>query len=80
MKKVYLMFCSLSLLVGAGLGHLNGQYSAAARFAKDCSTLSIVAFEDTGSEQPRHFHCFELKLANPEQAPAQQAPARALII
>ena len=80
MKKVYLTFCSLSLIAGAGLGHLNGQYSAAAKFAEDCSTLSIVAFKDSSSEEPRHFHCFELDLASPDQAPAQQAPARATMI
>lgn len=73
--KMYLAVSSLCLLVGAGLGHVNGKYHAAADFVDDCKSVGIVVFQDHDSDARRHFHCFELDHTKAHQLPVQeQAP------
>ncbi|MDX1735359.1 MAG: hypothetical protein R3228_13385 [Halioglobus sp.] len=73
--KAYVAMCSLSLLAGAALGHFNGQYSVATKFAEDCSRLSVVVFQDRESEAPKHFHCFELEVPGSGEIPVREEPA-----
>ena len=60
--KLYLAMCSLCLLSGAALGHLNGKYLAAAQFVDNCDDRRFVVFHDREADEQRHFHCFEIKL------------------
>lgn len=73
--RTYLAMCSLSLLIGTVLGHLNGKYTAASHFVEDCANLSLVAFRDSEDGTNRRFHCFEIAAPEPEQGPVQGKPA-----
>ena len=68
--KRYVAMCSLCLLAGAALGHMNGQVSQAITFVEDCATTRLVVVEDRASDQRRHFHCFEIDISKAHEKPA----------
>ena len=70
--KLYVAICSLSMLVGAALGYINGQVTTISDFVDDCAALNIVVLDDAGDDKMRHFHCFEIDTQR--RTPDSKAP------
>lgn len=68
--KLYLAMCSLSLLTGLALGHINGKAATVSSLMEDCAAASVVVLEDTQGAAKRHFHCFEIDTSASQAHPA----------
>ncbi len=68
--EVYLLMTSLALMAGAAIGYLSGKDSAQARFVSACTDTRVAVIYSYGSEEPRHFHCFELEALDKAEQPA----------
>lgn len=78
--KLYVLMTSLCLAAGASLGYWTGQGSAQTDFAKGCAESAIVVIYDYKSEEPRHFHCFELEQQQPEKTKEKPGAGRFVVL
>lgn len=73
--KAYVAMCSLCLLTGATLGHLNGKFSAVSDFVDSCDRQSFVVLHNSDSYDKRRFHCFEITPPEYLDEPVQEQRA-----
>ncbi len=71
--KRYVLMTSLALMAGAGIGYFNGKGAAHTEFVSACTDSSFAVVYDYGSDEHRHFHCFELDTEAPEAPPPTSA-------
>lgn len=67
--KIYVLMTSLALMTGTAIGYLNGKDTAQSSFVSACTETRIAVVYEYGSDQPRHFHCFELQAPEAAEAP-----------
>ena len=70
-RRLYVLMCSLSLLTGVAIGHINGMREAASGIVADCADRGITRIQNLGNDTDHLFHCFEIV---PE--PAREEPVR----
>ncbi len=68
--KFYLAMCSLSLLIGAALGYLNGKNATIAQVVESCDATYMIAFRDDDIGSERRYHCFDIGTGKPDRQPA----------
>lgn len=78
--KHYVLMTSLALIAGAGIGYFKGKSAAHSAFVDACTDTRLTAVYDYGSDQRRHFHCFELEVEPPEPPPPTSASARGQLV
>jgi hypothetical protein len=71
--KRYVLMTSLALMAGAGIGYWNGKGAAHTQFVTACTDTKFTVVYDYGSDEHRHFHCFELDTEKPEPPPPTSA-------
>ena len=67
--KRYVLMTSLALMAGAGVGYFNGKGAAHSAFVSACTGTRFAVVYDYGSDEHRHFHCFELDTEEAESPP-----------
>jgi hypothetical protein len=68
--KIYILMTSLALMAGTAIGYLSGKDSAQSHFVSACTDTRMAVVYDFGSDEPRHFHCFELESLDKTDPPA----------
>ena len=59
-RRLYVLMCSLSLITGVAIGHLNGLREAASGIVADCAERGITRIQSLGGDREHLFHCFEI--------------------
>lgn len=73
--KLYILLTALGLAASGALGYWNGKDSAQDGFVSACLDSRMAVVYDRGSDEHRHFHCFELdalEAIKPESNPLQE--------
>lgn len=78
--KIYILMTSMALMAGAGLGYLSGKDNTQKRFVAACTDTRIAVVYDYGSDEPRHFHCFELESPDKTESATDLEPAGQLVL
>lgn len=78
--KRYVLMTSLALIAGTALGYWNGKGAAHTRFLSACTDTMVTVVYDYGTDQHRHFHCFELDTAAPESPPPTNASVEGQLV
>ncbi len=74
--RIYVLMCSLALMVGTTLGFWTGQGSAKTDLANDCLRQGIFVAYDADTGEHRHFHCFELPEPDEENKASRPGPPK----
>jgi len=78
--KRYILMTSLALMAGAAVGYFNGKGAAHTAFVDACTDARFTVVYDYGSEEHRHFHCFELDTEAPEPPPPTSASVQGQLV
>ena len=78
--KIYVLMTSLALMAGTAIGYLSGKENTQERFVAACTDTRIAVIYDYGSDEPRHFHCFELESRNTTEPAAALETAGKLVL
>ena len=78
--KRYVLMTSLALMAGAGVGYFNGKGAAHTQFVSACIDTKFAVVYDYGSDEHRHFHCFELDTEAMDAHPPKSAAVKGQLV